>query len=128
MMSSYRNHEYLRVGYSGNIPAIMARPIDPESVEAAADRLRITRLALGLSQAEIARQTGMSPATWNNAETGDNRMKIDNLLKVCRRYGFGTDWFLRGDIRLVTTEYAKRIAELEAEEARLMKASGAGKS
>lgn len=94
----------------------MAAKIDPESVEACGDRLRYTRMALGLTQAEICRQTKIHVSAWNNAETGDNRLKYDNALKLCRRYGLTLDWLMRGDIRQVPAELTKKIAEIEAKE------------
>src|SRR4051794_2454235 len=114
MLSSFQNREYTRGSLSGTIPPAMARMVNPESIEATGNRLRVTREALGLSQAEICRQTGIRPAAWNNAETGDNRLKIENVLILCRRYGLTTDWLLRGDIRGIPGEFAKKIAEVEA--------------
>jgi transcriptional regulator with XRE-family HTH domain len=91
----------------------MTRHANPESIDAAADRLKITRLALGLSQAEICRQTDITVQAWNNAETGDNRLTVDNALRVCRRYGVSLEWLFRGDIRGVPAELARRIAQAE---------------
>ena len=60
------------------------------------ERLRLTREALGLSQAELCRRTGITPAAWNNAETGDNRIGIDNALSLCRTTGATLDWLFQG--------------------------------
>ena len=60
------------------------------------ERLRLTREALGLSQAELCRRTGITPAAWNNAETGDNRLGIDNALSLCRATGVTLDWLFQG--------------------------------
>ncbi len=94
----------------------MARHIDPESVEECARRLRATREALELSQAEICRQTKIRPQAWNNAETGDNRLTVPNALALCRRYGLTTDWLYRGDARQLPAELAHKIALYEAEQ------------
>jgi transcriptional regulator with XRE-family HTH domain len=59
-------------------------------------RLRLTREALGLSQAELCRRVGISPAAWNNAETGDNRIGIDNAMLLCRTVGVTLDWIYQG--------------------------------
>jgi transcriptional regulator with XRE-family HTH domain len=73
----------------------MARkPVD--SSNEIGHRLRFTREALGLSQAELCRRTGISPAAWNNAETGDNRIGIDNAMSLCRATGVTLDWIFLG--------------------------------
>lgn len=110
----HRKHEFHTRMYSEIIPAVMMAKLDPESIEACAERLRITREALGLSQAEICRQTKIHASAWNNAETGDNRLTYDNALKLCRRYGLTLDWLMRGDIRQIPAELSKKIAEIEA--------------
>lgn len=114
-MSTFRIEEFPPAADSENIGPAMARDPNPESVEACGRRLEATRIALGLSQAEICRQTGITPQAWNNAETGDNRLAIENAYKICRRYGLTTDWLYRGDIRQIPAELAKKIAQAEAE-------------
>jgi transcriptional regulator with XRE-family HTH domain len=60
------------------------------------ERLRVTREALGLSQAELCRRTGIRPAAWNNAETGDNRIGIDGATALCKTTGVTLDWIFLG--------------------------------
>jgi transcriptional regulator with XRE-family HTH domain len=114
-MSTSSSDEYEAGDGSERIAPAMARHANPESIEAAADRLKITRIALGLSQAEICRQTGITVQAWNNAETGDNRLTIDNALKLCRRYGLNLEWLFRGDIRGIAVDLARAIAQAERE-------------
>lgn len=61
-----------------------------------AERLRLTREAMGWSQAELCRRSGISPQIWNNAETGDNRISVDEAIKLCRTTGVTLDWIYRG--------------------------------
>lgn len=68
----------------------------PESLEAIAERLKRTREAMGLNQAQWCRMTGLSPAAWNNYERGLNRISIDQALKVCQSTGITVDWIYRG--------------------------------
>ena len=68
----------------------------PDSRGDIGDRLRLTREALGLSQAELCRRTRISPAAWNNAETGDNRLGIDNAMELCKATGVTLDWIFMG--------------------------------
>jgi transcriptional regulator with XRE-family HTH domain len=70
--------------------------VEPTSVADVADRLRLTRLAMGWSQAELCRRSGISPQIWNNAETGDNRISVDEAIKLCRITGVSLDWIYRG--------------------------------
>ena len=74
----------------------MARKRQPDSRNDIGDRLRLTREALGLSQAELCRRVGFSPAAWNNAETGDNRIGIDNAIELCKATGVTLDWIFLG--------------------------------
>ena len=71
-------------------------PRRPDNHLEVAQRLRLTRQALGLSQAELCRRTGIGPAAWNNAETGDNRMGVDNAMELCRATGVTLDWIFLG--------------------------------
>jgi transcriptional regulator with XRE-family HTH domain len=74
----------------------MARKRQPDSRNDIGERLRVTREALGLSQAELCRRLGISPAAWNNAETGDNRIGIDNAMLLCKATGVTLDWIYLG--------------------------------
>jgi DNA-binding XRE family transcriptional regulator len=76
--------------------AAMARKRQPDSRNDIGERLRVTREALGLSQAELCRRLGISPAAWNNAETGDNRIGIDNAMLLCKAIGVTLDWIYMG--------------------------------
>ena len=86
--------------------------MDEDSVLGHAYRLRLTREALGLSQAEICRQTGIGTSSWNNAETGDARLGYENAIKVCKRYGVTLEWLIRGDMYGLPGELARMIGNL----------------
>lgn len=68
-----------------------------ESHEAISERLRLTREALGLSQVELCRRTGISTTTWNNYEKGINRISLDEAFKLKRRLSVSLDWIYFGD-------------------------------
>ena len=59
-------------------------------------RLRLTREAFGLSQADWYRLAGIWPSAWNNYETGLRRISLDQALKVCDATGVSLDWIYRG--------------------------------
>jgi transcriptional regulator with XRE-family HTH domain len=71
-------------------------PNRPDSPHEIGQRLRLTRQALGLSQAELCRRTGIRPAAWNNAETGDNRIGIESAVELCKTTGVTLDWIFLG--------------------------------
>ena len=88
----------------------MAAPdIEPTSVQDVADRLRLTREAMQWSQAELCRRSGISPQIWNNAETGDNRISVDEAIKLCRTTGVTLDWVYRGTRTLLPAVVAEAL-------------------
>lgn len=68
---------------------------------------------MGWSQAELSRRTGISRQSWNNAETGDERISVDNAIKLCRVTGVTLDWIYRGMRWILPTEVAREIARRE---------------
>jgi DNA-binding XRE family transcriptional regulator len=72
------------------------KDIEPTSVQDVAERLAITRDAMGWSQAELCRRSGISKQSWNNAETADERISVDNAIKLCRATHVTLDWVYRG--------------------------------
>lgn len=61
-----------------------------------ARRIKLTRRALGLSQAEICRRTGISTQAWNNYEGARNRPDLDPAFAIVRATGVSLDWIYRG--------------------------------
>lgn len=89
----------------------------PESIEACAERLKLTRLAAMNgedNQAKWCRLVQISTSKWNNAETGDNWLALENALKLCQRYGITLDWIYRGDMQCMSSEMRDKIANLQA--------------
>jgi transcriptional regulator with XRE-family HTH domain len=99
----------------------MADDPHPESVEAIAERLRLIRLAYGrvqgyareMSQVEFARLVEMSKAAWNNAETGDNRIGLDNAMSIYRRIGVTLEYIYFGNPRLMPHALMTEIEKLQ---------------
>lgn len=80
-----------------------------------ADRLRLTRLASGLSQAAWCRLVGIAPSAWHNYETlGPNwrRISLDQALKVCGGAGVTLDWIYRGQAAGLPMNLATKIQQL----------------
>lgn len=84
------------------IGSMAARQESPESTQAVAARLRLTRQAFNMKKATWCRFVDMSPQAWNNVEgtetsPASNRISLDEALKVCRTTGVGLNWIFRGN-------------------------------
>lgn len=60
-------------------------------------RIRAIMDALGLSQAQFSRLTGVSQQALNNYLQGRQRPAIDAAVKICDRTGATLDWIYFGD-------------------------------
>lgn len=60
-------------------------------------RLRVLRIALGLSEAEAASAAGCRVQTWRKYETTGKGRITRALLLFCRRYDASLDWLLDGE-------------------------------
>lgn len=101
----------------------MARaPARQDSPEAIGERLKLIRIAYGMvqghsremSQAEMARVAGIGRQAWNNAETGDNRIGIDNAIALCQHTGVGLNYIYLGNRRDLPHALAIEIDKLAA--------------
>ncbi len=77
---------------AGSISAMAATP----HKTFVGNNLRIAIDALGLSQAEFCRRTGIAPNKLSNYLRGDNYPDPIWLVRVCDEFGLTTDWFYRG--------------------------------
>ena len=81
---------------------VRARPLYPypalweSSFEGQAHRLRVSRIALGLSQDQAAAALGRSSSTWRKYETAERRIPDEVLIAFCIRYELSLDWLVRG--------------------------------
>lgn len=99
----------------------MAQTPRIDSNEAIGLRLQLIRVAFGIvqghtremSQAEIARLSGVGRQAWNNAETGDNRLGLDNAMKICVRTGVSLDYIYFGNPSGLPHALAVEIEKLE---------------
>lgn len=89
----------------------------PESKEAIAIRLEITRLALGFpTQVAFTKAMGsrITPQRWNNYESGRDRLTLNVGLDVCRKFpSVRLDWLYRGDKTVLTSVFRTEIDEAE---------------
>jgi len=107
--------EYLELA-----PALAPITTTADSVQAIARRLRLIRIGHGnaqglkreMSQAEICRLTGIETSAWNNAETGDNRLGMENAIRLRQKTGATLDYIFLGDTSALPHTLAVEIAKL----------------
>jgi transcriptional regulator with XRE-family HTH domain len=71
----------------------------PKSIAAMAARLKLTRRALGLSQAELCRRADLSRNTYNQWERGRGRPDVHYVIRLCEAFDITLDWIFRGETR-----------------------------
>jgi hypothetical protein len=94
-----------------------------DSLEAIAERLRLTRIAYGrtrgmakeISQTEFANIFDMTPQQWCNAENCYNRVALDSALTMVKRIGVSLDWIYLGRRAGLPEKLASEISKLEKE-------------
>ena len=74
-------------------------------------RLRAARLALGLTQAVIARACGISPQSWSGWERGDDMPDPAVIARAFPAFGITPDWVFLGLLHSTPSALA---AELRA--------------
>lgn len=103
----------------------MARPPRLDSAEAVGRRLRLIRIAFSnlqgyaktMTQKDFSEFCEINRQAWNNAETGDSRLGLDNARSVRKRTGVGLNYIYDGDERDLPHPFAVEIARLERLEA-----------
>lgn len=88
--------------------------LTPSHHDMIAQRLRLTRKATGLSQAEFCRRVGIGQQAWSNYEAGRNRISIDMALRLCAGIGATLDWIYRGNMESgLPPQLTRSIQELQ---------------
>lgn len=104
--------------------AVMARGIPPPtSLEQIGERLRLTRLALGHTQAIMSQLMGSSTGgqAWQNYEAGIRRISLDHALRLCSRIGLTLEWIYRGNMHSLPSDLGEKIQlqlKLESDQSR----------
>lgn len=113
MVSSLLSGIWKNHAQDGKVPYMAKEPTGTLDV---AERLIASREALKLSQAALCRSTGISTAAWNNAETGDARIGLDNAILLCQATGLTLDWIFRGVRTGLPGGINEAIGKYEAEQ------------
>jgi len=69
----------------------------PESNKSLANRLKITRDALGVKPAEVSKRLKVGANAWSMYESGERRITLPVAIKFCTEYGLTLDWIYRAD-------------------------------
>ena len=86
------------------------KSVDPFSLSAIAERLRISREALELTQEDMALRVGIRNTTWSNYETSTRRISISVANRLEIATGLALAWVYRGDFESLKPEIAAKIA------------------
>lgn len=89
-----------------------ARTADDELNRAVGDRLRLTRVALGLSQNEFASRANIASNTYNQCESGKRSLAISKAMALCDAHGLTLDWLYRDDPGNLSYKLAAAIKAL----------------
>lgn len=86
---------------------------NPESREAIAERLRLTREAFGMSNGQWAARLGIAQNAWSNYEGGARRISIDEAFKLARAMRLTLDWIYRGETYGLPADFLERLAKAQ---------------
>lgn len=84
----------------------------PSRMQSIAERLELTREALGLTPAQFARRIGISPQAYNNYIGLRRYISLDQAEKICLSVGVSLDWIYRGDMQTMRLDLASKIQAL----------------
>lgn len=90
------------------------RPSDGRDKDAVAQRLILTRQALGLGQKEFADRARIASNTYNQYESGVNLPSLEKALALKDAYQISLDWIYDGDNSGLRHELAVAIKALRA--------------
>ena len=89
------------------------------SVAEIGDRLRISREALGLNQADFCRKAGISKTGYNAFEKAHERPSVDTALRIKDAHRLTLDWIYDGDssgLRAKLADAIKAILQARRDE------------
>ena len=98
------------------VPKRPERAIAPTSDEAIAERLLLTRTALGRTTTEMCRLMGSSSggSAWTNYEMNRRRISLDHAFRLCATCGLDLNWIYLGSKDGLRKELREKIDDLQA--------------
>ena len=101
------------------------KPIRPATaLDSIAERLRISREALGYTPTTIARLIGSPSSFWHNCESGQRRISVDKALALKRATGLTLEWIYAGEFSTLPGHLAEKIERQRAKERAAEKHNG----
>ena len=76
----------------------MRSPTDRDVIDGFTRRLRMAVTLTGHKDKEVAAKIGVRANTFSQYMRGIHPMPYGALVRFCDRYGFTTEWLLRGDL------------------------------
>jgi transcriptional regulator with XRE-family HTH domain len=89
------------------------QPVAAKEIAEIAERLKLTRLALGYTQGFISTLIGSTTSSgqaWENYESGRRRISLNHALALCQKCGLTLDWIYRGNLQSLPPDLAGKIA------------------
>ena len=83
---------------------------NPYSLEMIAERLKLLRRTLDLSQQMMGTMAGVTGNAWHNYEVGRRWIEIEQAIRLKITTGCPIEWIYTGDERGVPRDLAKRLA------------------
>ena len=87
----------------------MDRIVSESSTAAVAERLILTREALGYKPSQLSRITGLSPSALSNYESGSILISVRSANLYRAKFGVTLDWIYHGDLRALPHDFVVRL-------------------
>ena len=78
------------------------------------ERLRVTRLAVRLRQADMARALEIKKSTYAMQEAGANMLPPKTALRLCALFDVTMDWLYRGRLDAMPQEMREKVRKVLA--------------
>lgn len=98
---------------NGKKPKKSIRAICPALIEETGARLRLIRLAVGLSSKDFADSLNVALNTYSQWENGTNLIPQTKALRIRQIYGATLDYIYTGDVSAMPFKLASAITELD---------------
>lgn len=89
------------------------RPM-PKTVDTVAKRLAVMHDALGITQAEVCRATGIKPNRYSQYVSGKRPLTLDAAMKIADACGVTLDWLFRDNAETLTFQTLQKIRRIAA--------------
>jgi len=78
-------------------PSVSKTPRMAETLKSLANRLKLTREAIGISAADLCKRINVKPNRWSQYEGGERRITVEVANKLCDEFDLSLDWIYRAN-------------------------------